>query len=72
MLAAVMASTATRGEPFKSFFEPKQLAEQVRRLGFAEVSDLGPEEAEARYFTGRTDGLRSLASEHLMHAQLGP
>lgn len=71
LLAAVMASTATRGEPFKSFFQPKQLAEQVRRLAFAEVSDLGPEEAEARYFTGRTDGLRPLASEHFMHARLG-
>jgi methyltransferase (TIGR00027 family) len=72
LLAAVMASTATRGEPFKSFFEPKDMAEQVRRLGFVEVSDLGPEEAEARYFTGRTDGLRPLASEHFMHARLVP
>jgi len=71
MLAAVMASTATRGEPFKTFFEPKQLVEQVRRLGFAEVSDLSPKEAVARYFTGRTDDLQPLASEHFMHARLG-
>jgi O-methyltransferase involved in polyketide biosynthesis len=71
MLAAVMASTATRGEPFRTFFEPKQLAERVRRLGFTEVSDLGPMEAVARYFTGRTDGLQPLASEHFMLARLG-
>jgi hypothetical protein len=60
-----------RGEPFKSFFEPNQLAEQVRQLGFAEVSDFGPDEAAARYFAGRTDGLRPLASEHLMRARVG-
>jgi methyltransferase (TIGR00027 family) len=72
LLAVVMAWTAARGEPYQSFFEPVKLAEQVRKLGFAEVSDLGPEEAEARYFSGRTDGLRPLASEHFMRALVSP
>jgi O-methyltransferase involved in polyketide biosynthesis len=72
LLAVVMARRAARGEPYQSFFEPVQLAEQVRRLGFAEVSDFGPDEAEARYFSGRADGLRLPASEHLMRALVGP
>jgi O-methyltransferase involved in polyketide biosynthesis len=72
LLAAVMARTAARGEPYRSFFEPVQLAEEVSKLGFAEVSDLGPDEAEARYFIGRTDSLRLPASEHLMRARVGP
>jgi methyltransferase (TIGR00027 family) len=72
ILARRMAENAARGEPYRSSFEPTQLAEQVRKLGFAEVSDLGPDEAAARYFAGRSDGLRPLASSHLMRALVGP
>jgi methyltransferase (TIGR00027 family) len=72
MLAAVMAFAASHGEPFKSFFEPNLLAQQLQKLGFAELSDLGPDEAAARYFSGRADGLRPLASEHFMRARVGP
>jgi methyltransferase (TIGR00027 family) len=69
ILARTIAVTATRREPVRSFFEPAQLSEQVRKLGFAEVSDFGPEEAEARYFAGRTDGLRTPAFDHYMRAR---
>jgi methyltransferase (TIGR00027 family) len=71
MLAVMMADAAARGEPLQSFFQPAELAEEVRELGFDEVSDLGPDEARGRYFAGRTDGLRPLASQHLMHARVG-
>jgi methyltransferase (TIGR00027 family) len=72
LLAWVMASAAARGEPWQSSFEPAKLSEQVSKLGFVEVSDLGPEEAKARYFADRTDGLRPPASEHFMWARIGP
>jgi methyltransferase (TIGR00027 family) len=72
MLAAVMGFAAARGEPYRSVFEPAQLADQVRKLGFGEVSDLGPDEARVRYFANRNDGLRPLASEHFMRARVGP
>jgi O-methyltransferase involved in polyketide biosynthesis len=72
ILAVVMAETAARGEPHQSFFEPAKLAEQVQKLGFAEVSDLGPEEVGVRYFAGRTDGLRASPSNHFMSARVGP
>jgi methyltransferase (TIGR00027 family) len=71
LLGVVGAGAAARGEPFQSSFEPAKLSEQVSKLGFAEVSDLGPEEARARYFADRTDGLRPPASEHFMRARVG-
>ncbi len=70
----IMAEAASRGEPMISFFEPKDLAAQVRALGFAEVWDFGPEEANPRYFASRSDGLRMRPSGggHLMVARVGP
>jgi methyltransferase (TIGR00027 family) len=61
---------AARGEPFVTFFEPADLVERVRKLGFAEVSHFGPEEANARYFADRTDGLRLRAPSHFMSARV--
>jgi methyltransferase (TIGR00027 family) len=72
VLAAAMAAAEARGEPQRSFFEPAQLAEQVRTIGFAEVSDFGPDEVEARYFEDRADGLRRSALNHYMRARVGP
>ena len=65
-----MKAAAARGEPYITFFEPAELAEQVRKLGFADVRDLGPEEANARYFANRADGLRVLAESHFMGARV--
>ncbi|MBV8356447.1 MAG: class I SAM-dependent methyltransferase [Deltaproteobacteria bacterium] len=72
LLAVVMPVSTARGEPWQSSFVPATLSEQVSKLGFAEVSDLGPEEARARYFADRTDGLRPPTSEHYMRARVGP
>jgi methyltransferase (TIGR00027 family) len=49
---------ATRGEPWLTYFEPATLASELRGIGFTHVEDLGPDEVHARYFKGRTDGLR--------------
>lgn len=67
----IKAFAAARGEPYRSLFEPTALAARVKALGFAEVWDFGPEEATARYFAGRTDGLGALPLSHLMKAQVG-
>ena len=69
-LEATMAAAAGM-EPLQSFFEPAKLAEDVRKLGFSDVSDFGPHEAEARYFAGRTDGLRPPALNHYLRARVG-
>ena len=68
--ARVKALGAARGEPWLSQFEPTILTARVKELGFTQVWDFGPEEASARYFAGRTDGLRTPPSLHLMKARV--
>lgn len=70
MMAPLKADMAARGEPWLSSFDPTNLAERVRELGFAHVQDFSPEEANARYFAGRTDGLRVRRGVHLMKARV--
>jgi methyltransferase (TIGR00027 family) len=72
ILAAATTATQARGESQGTSFEPGKLAEQVRKIGFAEVTDFGPEESAARYFNDRTDGLRPAAPNHYMRARVGP
>jgi methyltransferase (TIGR00027 family) len=50
------------GEPFRTFFNPKALAEWMMRMGFRSVEDLGADEINARYFRDRADGLRIMGS----------
>lgn len=57
-LDALAARVKAAGEPFQSFFEPQQLAGELRACGFRYLEDLGPDEINARYFTARSDGLR--------------
>jgi hypothetical protein len=58
VLDALAARVAAAGEPFRLFFEPDQLAVQLQRTGFSHVEDLGADEINRRYFSGRSDGLQ--------------
>jgi|KBSSwiStaDraftv2_1062776.scaffolds.fasta_scaffold101627_2 methyltransferase (TIGR00027 family) len=58
--AAQVAANA--GEPFVTFLDPSELAQEARRLGFNEVDDFGYAEGNLRYFNAREDGLRLGAS----------
>jgi methyltransferase (TIGR00027 family) len=66
----MMVATAGHGEPWRSFFEPDKLARKCVNSGLL-VSDFGPDDVQARYFAGRNDGLRPLASNHYMRARVG-
>jgi methyltransferase (TIGR00027 family) len=55
---ALARRVAAAGEPFRGFFEPAELAGELRGMGFRHVEDLGCEQINKRYFAGRTDGLR--------------
>ena len=55
---ALAERVAAAGEPFQTFFEPAALISELRRLGFGFFEDLGGKEINARYFSGRSDGLR--------------
>jgi len=57
-LDALSRRVARAGEPFQLFFEPPELAASLREAGFQNLQDLGAEEINARYFAGRSDGLK--------------
>ncbi len=57
-LDALSRRVESAGEPFRTFFDPEELAERLRQTGFRSVEDLGPDEINARYFKDRGDGLR--------------
>ncbi len=65
--AVAAARVARLGEPWITFFEPSELIEHLRKAGFSETEFLGPQDANRRYFAGRTDGFRAGRS-HLMAA----
>ena len=49
-LARRMERVAALGEPWISFFDPKDLAQELRKHGFDEIEDLGFHEIARRYF----------------------
>ena len=46
------------GEPWKTFFAPKDLDALLHAAGFSLVEDFGPDELNRMYFANRSDGLR--------------
>ena len=60
-----MAETA---EPWLTFFTPEEISEQLTLLGFSGISHLTPDDAEARYFANRRDGLRPPRYVRLLRA----
>ena len=49
---------ARAGEPFRTFFDPAQLAARMTAMGYRHVQALDRDALNARYFQGRTDKLR--------------
>jgi methyltransferase (TIGR00027 family) len=49
---------ALAGEPFQLFFDPRTLAEDLKRMGFSRIELLDRDEINARYFSNRSDKLR--------------
>ena len=66
--AALSARVAAAGEPFRSAFEPSALRATLGRIGLGTIDDLGPDELNARYFVGRTDGLAIMGGAHVVTA----
>ena len=59
---------AVPGEPFRTYFEPEEIQTVLCAAGFHRTDDLGPTEINARYFTGRPDGLHVGTSSRLVTA----
>jgi methyltransferase (TIGR00027 family) len=65
------ARVARAGEPFRLFFDPEQLAQELRAMGFAEVEDLDIPAIRARWFGENPPGQRLQGrSGHLLCARL--
>ncbi len=54
---ALATRVAEAGEPFKLFFAPEQLEQELRGAGFSAFEQIGPEGLNGLYFRGREDGL---------------
>lgn len=65
---ALAARVAAAGEPFRGFFEPADLSEKMRAMGFREIQDLAGDEINDRFFSQRKDGLRVARQGHIMTA----
>jgi len=61
-LDALAKRVEAAGEPFRTFFDPKTLAERLKRIGFRSVEDLGMDQINERYFKDRADGLRVMGN----------
>jgi methyltransferase (TIGR00027 family) len=67
---ALSKRVAAAGEPFIGFFDPAELAELLKQMGFREIESLDADRINARYFAGRSDRLRvGGALTHLMCAR---
>ena len=67
-LDAMSARVARAGEPFQLFFDPAALADDLVRLGLANIEDLDSGQINARYFAERSDGLAVSGGGHLLSA----
>ncbi len=67
-LDAMAARVARAGEPFQLFFNPTALANDLARFGFGDIEDLNADQINARYFSGRSDGLAVSGGGHLLRA----
>lgn len=48
---------AAAGEPFRLFFTPESLEDELRKDGFNRIEIIGADALNSRYFQGRSDGL---------------
>lgn len=60
---------AAAGEPFVTFFDPQELATELKKRGFNHIEDLGAKEINVRYFHERADELRVRGGARVMCAR---
>ena len=65
---AVEEGARAAGTPFVSFFSPPRILALARDAGFKDVRHVSATTLNERYFTGRTDGLRTSSGEELLVA----
>jgi methyltransferase (TIGR00027 family) len=68
-VAAVAARTAAIGEPWLSYFDPAELARDLRQHGFDELEDLGLGDIAVRYLGAPKPDGAAEAGPHVIHAR---
>jgi methyltransferase (TIGR00027 family) len=61
---------AALGEPWITYLDPSAFAVELRQMGFGMLEDIGPQEANPRYFKNRSDGLQIGGSGRLLKARV--
>lgn len=68
MMQVIIGGLASSGELALTEFEPSVLRDRLHTMGFSRADHFSMEEANSRYFAGRSDGLRVLRLEETMWA----
>jgi methyltransferase (TIGR00027 family) len=71
LLTALATGAAKVGEPWLSFFEPRELTNHLHKMGYRDITHFGPQEAWATYLAGRKDGMRAPEYFRMVKAELG-
>jgi methyltransferase (TIGR00027 family) len=66
--AAVYERARAAGTPFVSFFAPDEMLALAREAGLREARHVSTADLTARYFAGRSDGLRPASGESILVA----
>jgi methyltransferase (TIGR00027 family) len=69
-LDALAERVARAGEPFQLFFDPAVLRSDLEQIGFGGIEDLDGAQINARYFSGRSDGLSVSGGGHLLSCRV--
>ena len=70
ILGRAMRIVQRLGEPVKSFFEPDEFLDKISHLGYCVLDSQSPAEQNERYFSGRTDGLKTHSAAYNMHVAI--
>jgi methyltransferase (TIGR00027 family) len=66
---AVAARTASLGEPWLSLFDPCELSEMLRGIGFGEIEDLGLAELADRFYGALKQDIAIGAGPHILRGR---
>ena len=61
---------ALKGEPWKTFFDPDSLSNQLKSLGFGHTENRDQDAINAQFFNGRNDRLSVRGPGHVMLARI--
>jgi len=67
--AHIERAVSSLGEQWVSLFTPEELAGELRKIGFTHITDMGEQELNTRYFSERSDGLRTGSLSRIVYAR---